>query len=537
MVGHDAATAMIRAAESGYLPIVELMLSKGIDPNSQDRARHATALTWAAEGGHSSIVSTLLARGADINVVDDSNRTPLYLACQAGHVKVVDLLLRHGAKVDICDTVGQSPLQVARRHAGVADLVLKEEITLAKTRLSSFPEGYRDVSDLLDGYDPSNIETVLKKTSVLGEASFSKSVVSNNSSISGNSFPTYCVEGAEISTGKWCFEVTRRRGGNGIIQVGFTIKGSPAPDGEINGVGDDEYSWSICGYRAVLFHKAERTKISLPEQDKAGSSILACVDADAGRIFFHWNGSPEPIPHAEFSYDPSLVLVPSVSIGLNGTAEVSLNPRATCNHDLSSMSAELEDIHNAKFVVQNHDADDEKASENLVVNGEGALALHGWKVIMNGGDQWKTERIGRMTTGLDPAYRKTCFVTSFDWCRKAQGMFVVCLFVCLFVSRGILLCALCFSHIYIYECVYIYISFSRCPLPGYPSAGIRYRYLAFSFIHHFFPCDKFFSHLLHDTQVSTSSTLASHRSNWTLPQLLLQKIGIVVATIASLCTT
>ncbi|KAM9323935.1 F-box only protein 27-like [Gastrophryne carolinensis] len=56
-------------------------------------------------------------------------------------------------------------------------------------------------------------------------------------------------------------------------------------------------------------------------------------------------------------------------------------------------------------------------SSNLLRNPCGTEQLQHWKVLENGGDGWGVEN---NRTVLEGAEHQTCFVTSFDWCKKGQ---------------------------------------------------------------------------------------------------------------------
>ena len=64
------------------MDIVQLMLSKGADPNK--------GLSLAAEYGHMDIVQLLLSKGADPN-------EGLWYAAEGGHMDIVQLMLSKGA--------------------------------------------------------------------------------------------------------------------------------------------------------------------------------------------------------------------------------------------------------------------------------------------------------------------------------------------------------------------------------------------------------------------------------------------------------
>ncbi|KAI3317259.1 hypothetical protein HD806DRAFT_527243 [Xylariaceae sp. AK1471] len=85
---HDArntqqTTPLEEAAASGSLPIVELLIRRGADPNYP-------------EEGHQEIVSFLLDHGANPNAVSSYGTSPLHCAANGGHLFIANSLLKRG---------------------------------------------------------------------------------------------------------------------------------------------------------------------------------------------------------------------------------------------------------------------------------------------------------------------------------------------------------------------------------------------------------------------------------------------------------
>jgi truncated hemoglobin YjbI len=147
------------AAAAGNLPVVELLLSLGADPDSQDGGEHTplysvanecaqpggglvvfalaragaaidanagakkcTALHMAARRGHEEIAQALLDSGADIEARDSLRETPLRRAVNCDKVGVASLLLARGADIESVGSKGLTPLQ-AVRSAGMKSLL------------------------------------------------------------------------------------------------------------------------------------------------------------------------------------------------------------------------------------------------------------------------------------------------------------------------------------------------------------------------------------------------------------------------------
>jgi ankyrin repeat protein len=94
--------------------------------NHRPDADAQTPLTDAASGGDKAMVELLLAKGADVNSQGISGSTSLHFAALKGYKEVAALLLDHGAAVDAKDDWGLSPLQRAaeRGNHDVAALLL-----------------------------------------------------------------------------------------------------------------------------------------------------------------------------------------------------------------------------------------------------------------------------------------------------------------------------------------------------------------------------------------------------------------------------
>lgn len=97
-------TALIRAASSGHVGLVELLMSRGADPAKANW--YGTALHCAAEAGRCESIKFLLDNGMDINLRDDIGRTPLHCASDKRHTSAIELLLGMGADPNIRDNAG-----------------------------------------------------------------------------------------------------------------------------------------------------------------------------------------------------------------------------------------------------------------------------------------------------------------------------------------------------------------------------------------------------------------------------------------------
>ena len=111
----DGSTAFVRAAQSGDVTLMKLLLSRGADPKIPT-AHNVTALATASgigwvegitfewsEAEDLEAVKLCLDLGIDVNAVDSDGRTALHGAAHKGRVPVIQALVDHGAKLDAHD--------------------------------------------------------------------------------------------------------------------------------------------------------------------------------------------------------------------------------------------------------------------------------------------------------------------------------------------------------------------------------------------------------------------------------------------------
>ena len=118
----DGATPLLRAAQSGDVELMKLLLAKGADPKIATNY-NVTALAAAAGIGwvegvtyewspasNVEAVKMLLDLGLDVNAADADGRTALHGAAHKGRNEVVQLLVDHGAKLDARDNGSRDTL-------------------------------------------------------------------------------------------------------------------------------------------------------------------------------------------------------------------------------------------------------------------------------------------------------------------------------------------------------------------------------------------------------------------------------------------
>lgn len=105
-------TAMHLTCARGNVPMAELLLRHGADPNYADFADN-TPLHHAAYFGKPELVGILLGKGADPNRRNRQRVSPLLNAVSVGALPVVEMLLKAGADVTVTDNVGETALHRA----------------------------------------------------------------------------------------------------------------------------------------------------------------------------------------------------------------------------------------------------------------------------------------------------------------------------------------------------------------------------------------------------------------------------------------
>ena len=126
-------TPLIESVSTGYMDIVQYMISIGCNVNNVNQAGES-ALFVACENGCSDIVRVLLENKADVSQCDRHDDSPLLRMCKVGNVEIVRLLLEHKADVSQCDSLGASALLRAcgGGHVEIVRLLLKNKAEVSQ---------------------------------------------------------------------------------------------------------------------------------------------------------------------------------------------------------------------------------------------------------------------------------------------------------------------------------------------------------------------------------------------------------------------
>jgi ankyrin repeat protein len=104
------------------LPMIELLLSHGANPNLAPRELEKTPLHAASERGATEVARRLFAHGASPTARDEIGRTPLHNACEIGDARLVDLLLKSGADPRATDDDGATPFDILEESSRDAEV-------------------------------------------------------------------------------------------------------------------------------------------------------------------------------------------------------------------------------------------------------------------------------------------------------------------------------------------------------------------------------------------------------------------------------
>jgi len=124
-VNFDGQTPFIRAALSGDIQVMRLLLQHGADPNLATN-QGSTALMAAAginwipaqtftrsEADYVEAVKLCLERGADVNATNSLKLAAIHGAANRGWVPIIQILADHGATLDQADVGGRTPMVFA----------------------------------------------------------------------------------------------------------------------------------------------------------------------------------------------------------------------------------------------------------------------------------------------------------------------------------------------------------------------------------------------------------------------------------------
>jgi uncharacterized protein len=123
---HDGFTPLGLGAFFGHRNVVELVLTRGANPNlASNNSQQVAPLNSAAAGQHLDIARVLIAQGADVNARQTGGFVPLHSAAQNGQIEMIRLLIEHAADLNAKSETGMTPFDYAiqANHNEAANLL------------------------------------------------------------------------------------------------------------------------------------------------------------------------------------------------------------------------------------------------------------------------------------------------------------------------------------------------------------------------------------------------------------------------------
>lgn len=93
-----------------HLDVVSLLLDQNAEVEAMAGPKDQQAIHRAAQEGFVDVLQRLVQSGADVNAQDKTKYTPLFYAVNGGHYAAAELLLQHGADPNARDGHGHTPL-------------------------------------------------------------------------------------------------------------------------------------------------------------------------------------------------------------------------------------------------------------------------------------------------------------------------------------------------------------------------------------------------------------------------------------------
>jgi len=125
-VNFDGQTPFVRAALSGDVEVMRLLLEFGANPNiattqGTTALMAASGINWIpgqtyshSEAKYGEAVKLCLDRGADVNASNLLGFTAMHGAANRGWESIIKILAEHGAKLDVKDKEGRTPMTFAQ---------------------------------------------------------------------------------------------------------------------------------------------------------------------------------------------------------------------------------------------------------------------------------------------------------------------------------------------------------------------------------------------------------------------------------------
>ena len=129
-------TLLHAAAQKGQLGVVDLLLGRGVDPNTRERGDESYAMHWAAAHGHFDVVRRLADAGGDVVGRGDDHELEVigwastWDGCDdAAHREIADFLVSRGARHHIFSAIALDLADEVRR-------IVREDPSSLERRMS-----------------------------------------------------------------------------------------------------------------------------------------------------------------------------------------------------------------------------------------------------------------------------------------------------------------------------------------------------------------------------------------------------------------
>jgi len=119
---NDGISPLAMASNVGCTPIIDALVAKKVNVNTQDDGGY-TALATAARQGFPDAVSKLIAAGSKVDLANIDGETPLILAAENGHADCVKVLLQNGANPNGFDNNKHTALMSVANYGDYPDVV------------------------------------------------------------------------------------------------------------------------------------------------------------------------------------------------------------------------------------------------------------------------------------------------------------------------------------------------------------------------------------------------------------------------------
>lgn len=149
-VNFDGETPFVRAALSGDIEVMRLLIEHGADPNiattqGSTALMAASGINWIpgqtftrSEADYVEAVKLCLDRGAPVNAANSLGLTAMHGAANRGWVSIMQILADHGAKLDAKDKEGRTPMTYAQGiFLAIRPPVAKPEAVALLNKLSN----------------------------------------------------------------------------------------------------------------------------------------------------------------------------------------------------------------------------------------------------------------------------------------------------------------------------------------------------------------------------------------------------------------